>query len=456
MKFYERISLLLLLMICFPVQRLHLMAADDKEISALSESLANRGDIAIRYGEFRYVLDVSVEVPSSQEITDQVKLGREALRMQMERNKDNPRYVKNLQKAIDSADQTVSQQMRQNASVMFQFYFALSGPELGGDRYMEISTFDRAKNAFGETRKLLLRSQGAGRGASVDMDPMTRMVIVGKGRNGVFLPSQEPHRLGRASGSLPHLVSDLDAAGVKEWLAKSVSDLQVTPVTDEQGVEKLQLEFKVTVPYPDSVKAQLPKDAPVSNTVSMVYHIVPSRGFITPLIRETDPTGQVIFEWISSDYFQPAGSDLWFPLKCESRTFMPGKKEPRVERYTFEKDGVQLNHKIPDERFAVSIPPKTTVIDATGAVHKNYVTTRQVALTIDDVARLSQLDGIAVAPEPVVLGPPRVLANNPARFWLFWGNVVVLCGLTWWLIKRQAKQPPQATDSGEQSKIISP
>ena len=447
MKVYERISLLLLLMICLPTQRLNLLAADDKEITALSESLASRGDIAIRSGEFRYVLDVSVEVPSNHEITVQVNLGREALRKQMERHKDNPRYVKNLQKAIDAADQTVSQQLRQNADIMFQFYFALGGPELGGDRYMEISTFDRVNSAFGKTRKLLLRDHGSSRGTSVDSDPLTTMTIAGKGRKDVYLPSQEPQRLGRANGSLTHLVSDLDTAGVKEWLSKSVSDLQVTPVADEQGVETLQLEFKVTVPYPDSVKAQFPKDAPVSNTVSMVYHIVPSRGYITPLIRETDQSGQVIFEWISSDYFQPAGSDLWFPLKCESRTFMPGKKEPRVERYAFEKVGVQLNHKIPDERFAVAIPPRTTVIDATGAVHKNYLTTRQVALTIDDVARLSQLDGIAVAPEPVVLGKPRVLANNPARFWLFWGNVIVLPFVAWWLIKRAARQPPDLTQS---------
>ena len=333
-----------------------------------------------------------------------------------------------------------------HADLMYRYYFALGGPELGGDRYMEISTFDRVKSTYGETRKLLLRSQGAGRGTSVDLDPLTRMVIAGKGRRDVFLPSQETHRLGRANGSLPRLVSELDAAGVKAWLAKTVSNLNARPIHDEQGLERFQMEFKITVPYPDSVKAQLPKDAPQAATLAMTYHIVPSRGFITPLIRETDPAGQVLFEWISSDYFQPAGSDLWFPRTCESRTFIPGKKEPRVERYTFEKDGVQLNHQIPHERFAVSIPPKTTVIDATGAVHKNYVTKRAVMLTIDDVAQLSKLDGFAVAPEPVLPGKPRVLASDPVRFWFFWGNVIVLPGLVWWLIKRQAKQASQPAE----------
>ncbi len=406
----------------------------------LVKAMLKRGDLDIRTGDFRYVLSVTEDVPTKEMIAKEVEAHRAALQEAMKLYVDNPDELKQFQKGIDTADQYVPQQVRDHANRMFQYYFTLGGPPLGGDRYMEISTLDRVKLVYGDTRKLLSRSQGAGRGTSVDLDPLTTMVIVGSGRNRIPQPSQEPQRLGRANGSLPHLVSDLDAAGVKEWLSRAVSDLQVTPVADEQCVETLQLEFKVTVPYPDSVKAQLPKDAPVSNSVSMVYHIVPSRGFITPLIRETDPTGQVIFEWISSDYFQPAGSDLWFPQTCESRTFMPGKKEPRLERYTFEKDGVQLNHKIPDERFAVSIPPKTTVIDATGAVHKNYITTRQVALTIDDVARLSQLDGIAVAPEAVVLGKPRVLANNPARFWLFWGNVIALFGLAWWLIKRQAKQ----------------
>ena len=446
MKFIERILLLLLLLICFPARRQYLMAADEGEILALSGAMTNRGEITIHHGEFRYVLNVSVEMPSSDEISVQVNLGQEALRKQMERYKDNPKYVKNLQKAIDTADQTVSQQLRQNADVMFQFYFALGGPELGGDRYMEASTLDRVKNTYGDTRKLLLRSQGTGRGTSVDLDPLTGMAIAGKGRQDVFLPSQEPQRLGRANGSLPHLVSELDSTSVNEWLAKSVSNLYVRPIHDEQGLERFELEFKLTVPYSDSVKAQLPKDAPDSNSLSITYHIVPSRGFITPLIRETNATGQVLAEWISSDYFQPTGSELWFPRSCESRTFMPGKKEPRVERYTFEKDGVQLNHKIPDERFAVAIPPKTTVIDATGAVHQNYVTQRAISLSIDDVAHLSQLDGFAIAPEPVQPGKPRVLVHSPARFWLFWGNVVLVLGVVGWLVKRLAKQPPQPED----------
>ncbi len=417
-----------------------LALADDSGLEILSKVILNQGDRTIRTGEFRYTLRVSETPPSNEMIQQQVEKHRIALRKTMKQFEKNPRMMKQFQKAIDTADQYVPQQVRDNADLMYQYYFALGGPELGGDRYMEISSFDRIKNVYGETRKLLLRSQGVGRGSSVDLDPLTRMTIAGKGRQDVFLPSQELQKLGRANGSLPHLVSGLDLAGVEQWLATNVSNLNARPIHDEQGLERFQMEFKISVPYPDSVKAQLPKDAPVSNSVSMVYHIVPSRGFITPLIRETDPAGQVIFEWISSDYFQPAGSELWFPLNCESRTFIPGKKEPRVERYAFEKDGVQLNHKIPDERFAVSIPPKTTVIDSTGAVHKNYVTTRAVMLTIDDVAQLSQLDGIAVAPEAVVLGQPRVLANNPVRFWLFWGNIIALFGLAWWLIKRQAKQ----------------
>ena len=413
--------------------------ADEPRTEILSQLILNNSHRTIRTGEFRYALRVSEEAPSDITVAAEVEKIRDVLREELEKHKSDPRLRKQLQVAIDTAPDYVPAQVRGNADLMYQYYFVLGGPELGGDRCMEISTFDRVKNAYGEPRKLLLRSQGAGRGSSVDLDPLTTMAIAGKGRRDVSLPSQEPQRLGRANGSLPHLVSELDAAGVQEWLSQSVSDLQVTPVADEQGVETLQLEFKITVPYPDILKAQLPQDAPVSNTVSLVYHVVPSRGYITPVVRDTDPAGQVMFEWISSDYFQPAGSDLWFPGSCESRTFMPAKKEPRVERYTFEKDGVQLNHKIPEERFAVSIPSKTTVIDATGAVHKNYVTQRAVTLSIDDVPRLAELDGIAVAPEPVVPGKPRVLASNPARFWFFWGNVVLMLGLVWWLIKRQAK-----------------
>ena len=413
--------------------------AEEDHLNMLSHAVIRRGDRDIHTGEFRFHLRVTEEELSNEVIAEHTERVRSAWRDVLIKNK-NPAIAKNLQTAIDTAGDDVPDQAKKNSDMTFQCFFALGGPELGGDRYMEIYTMYLDKSSYGGSQKLLLRSQGSSRMTGMELDHSGRRVIVGNARQYFYQPSQEPQRLGRANGSLSHLVPALDAASVREWLFKSVSDLQVTPVADEQEVGTFQLEFKLTVPYPDSVKAQLPKDAPVSNTVSMIYHIVPSRGYITPLIRETDPAGQVIFEWVSSDYFQPAGSDLWFPQTCESRTFMLGKKEPRVERYSFEKDGVQLNHKIPNERFSVSIPTKTTVIDATGAVHKNYVTTRAVMLTIDDAAQLSQLDGFVVAPEPEVLGKPRVLANNPIRFWLFWSNIMALVGFAWWLIKRQAKQ----------------
>ena len=73
------------------------------------------------------------------------------------------------------------------------------------------------------------------------------------------------------------MVSELDLTGVEQWLEKNVSNLNARPIHDEQGLERFQLEFKLAVPYPDSVKAQVPEDAPQLYTRSMTYHVVPMR-----------------------------------------------------------------------------------------------------------------------------------------------------------------------------------
>ncbi|MEM9643837.1 MAG: hypothetical protein AAF989_02490 [Planctomycetota bacterium] len=417
------VSTLMLLIVCDSLQ-----ATEDSPARILEQAIQNRGDRVIRTGEFNYTLTMSEGTPTDDVVDQRVKQVRAALQEQLQKHKDNPDFVNSLQQAIDSADEYVPEQVIANSQLQIRHFFVLGGQTLGGDRYIEASTFKRDKAAYGPARKLLYRSLGSGRGASVDLDPLTQMTIVGTGGKAVYQPSQEPHRLGRINGTIPMALEVLGTDGFDQLLSKSVSELGLSRFVDDSGTTITKLTCKSKVARPDNPLA------PVE--IAVTYHVIPERGFVTPLVRESTPDGLVLSEWVCKDYIHLADSDLWFPLSCEYRASLPGGRgNSRVERYAFEQDGVRVNQRVPKSRFAVAIAPNTPVVDSTVAEQTNYVTTRAIDLSIDDTAHLSELDGLRLRSSPTAAYVDPHGTSNATKVIFVCLNVIVFLGIARWLIR---------------------
>ena len=92
-----------------------LAVADASGMEILMQTILNRGDRTIHTGEFRYTLRVTEESPSKEMIADQIAQVRAALRENMKLIANNPAELKQLQNDIDTADQYIPQQVRDNA-----------------------------------------------------------------------------------------------------------------------------------------------------------------------------------------------------------------------------------------------------------------------------------------------------------------------------------------------------
>ena len=389
----QRLGLLLIVASLVVTASSGMTVAVDSDVAA--EALSRSGSRVIQTAEFRFVLNIQDQIPSDAEIRSVVNAMNQSTRELMAQNSNNPRLVEELQKSIDIADQVVPPQLIQNASLQFRCFFASSGPELGGDRYYEFSQLDRVEDKYGATRSLLLRSNGPAKGIGVDYDPMAEGVcLVGRGRKDVYLPAKEPHLSGRMNGSLELATRNLSPDGIRDWLQKNISKTESQVSQEEDGAERVEILLHI-----NSAQPRIEMQDTNKSLQAIELHVVPGKGYITPLIREMDPEGQVVLEWKCEDYFLVPGADLWFPTRCESRRLVPGKKDPHIERYEFDMATVLLNQRIPDERFAVRLPARTSIVDT---VHdgRSYVSTTQVSLTPDNVAELSSVQGVQVASDP--------------------------------------------------------
>ena len=240
-----------------------------------------------------------------------------------------------------------------------QYYFALGGPELGGDRYVEFSVLDPESRLPGPTVVLLQRSLGAGKRVNLRCDERDRMAIVGN--QSVSCGSQEPQRLGRANGLLLQSAAAIEASGDsarKQQLAEFDVETRKVDDADAENLQELVCKFR--------------------SGGTLICRVDPTRGFITPIVKELDAEGRVLRNWESEDYFQPADSDLWFPGTCKYQEYDYSEEglEPRTEKYEFTKKSVFLNHEIPEDRFRVAVPVKIPLIDVRSGEQERYAATK--------------------------------------------------------------------------------
>jgi hypothetical protein len=261
------------------------------------------------------------------------------------------------------------------------------------------------------------------------------MCLVGHGRKDVYLPANDPHILGRINGGLELATRNLSPDGIRDWLQKNISKTESRVSQEVDGAERVEILLHI-----NSAEPRIEMQGANKSLHAIELHIVPSKGFITPMIREMDREGQVVLEWKCEDYFLVAGSELWFPGRCESRRLVPGKKDPHVERYEFDKATVLLNQRIPSERFAVRLPARTSILDT---LHdgRNYVSTTQVSLAADNVADLSAVQGVQVASEPVENALGRISEKPSLLRGLFViVNLVGVTCLAYFLWKRRRSE----------------
>ena len=392
--------------------------ADESAMKLLVQAVDHAGDKVIQTGEFRYTLAILAPV-TEEAIEQRIEQIRTSMREFLESTEVSEEVRSQYEKAIETLDQTVPEQMKANAGKRMQYYFAMGGPELGGDRYVEFSALDPETRLPGPSVALLQRSLGAGNQVTLCCDERDLMAIADN--KGVYCGSQEPQRLGRANGSLLQFATAIDASD-KDDLKKRVAGLEIEtrPVdsTDGSGLRELVCKFGAGG--------------------TRVCRVDPARGFITPLVKELDDQDRVLREWESEDYFQPANSELWFPGTCKYREYDYSAEglEPRVEKYEFTKDGVLLNNEIPEDRFRVAIPTKIPLIDARNEKQQRYAATEPINLSLDDLDNIAAIPGIVPDTANIVEQSPKVplTAKNRRLSWVAWSGLLlcaVICVIFW-------------------------
>ncbi len=390
-------------------------ATEEPQSDVLRGAVEHRGDKDIVTGEFRFTAEVTTKPPSAEEMKRRVEQHKQYLREAL-KSITNAQARRGYEKAIETADQYVPPQLIRNAGREMRYYFVLGGSSLGGDRYVEFHMIDKQTGQAGPAVFLLRRSLGAGRGASLYADGLNDLTIAGPDRASAGI--QDPHLLGRLTGSL-------EALG-EGSIAEKVKDVHVGK--SELGASLREVSGKFT------------KSGGAFRLI-----VDPSRGFITPLIEERDPSGTLRRDWKSEDYFQPPGSTLWFPSICTYREFKvdaANEQAPaRSERYTFSKDGVVLNNTIPSSRFRLQIPKGRTFIDNRGKTQKPYAVAETLEMSLDDLDSIGATRGLVPIDASALEKPtPAPLGPATGRWWLVTVNVVVVvCVIAWWAIRKRGR-----------------
>ncbi|HEY4309688.1 MAG TPA: hypothetical protein VGN12_09585 [Pirellulales bacterium] len=345
--------------------------ADEAEgLALLVNAAKHAGDRQIRTGEFTYTRRITRDPPTDKEIQRLVEQVRAALRRQLETVK-NERARASIQKSIDDAEADIAPQMKANANQEWQCEFALRDPDHGGDKYSE---FFRTDQEPGHEKRMavLLRA-----GLTLEQH-QENLAIVGSA--GIYL-GQEPQRAGRLTGFLLQRVAG-DGEEIIRNLKDTVSEIEVGNVNEDRPSNTRKVTCWFTA-------IGVPR-------TQVTVHIDTLRDYVTPLVREADEEGNVLREWIAETYFQPEGTELWFPQSVTYREYLHPQRPSRnvVERYEFPQDGVAINAKIADERFTIVLPAKSTLLDSRTKENISYKTTEEVKLSLDALEDLNSVSGL--------------------------------------------------------------
>ncbi len=338
----------------------------------LAQVVSHSGEAEIQTGEFNYQLVRAKMAPTQDMIKSRVATQRQAIENQIKTisenlentpdNKGLEQYISALEKALDSVEESVAGQMTKNASQNLRFEY-LVGKK---GRYVECSRLNWEDDKVSSHFKLLTRRE-LNTLECIFFDSLSRMAT--STSTSAYAGSQDPVQFGRINGTIAQVAAFKDAP-----VTKFVREVNARQLKGEFEVET----FEVTGRFQSFQSTHL--------TTAFKLHVVPSRGYVTPLIQEMDSTGRVIAEWKSEQYFQPKGQDRWYPEIFLYRTLL---HEPSTESYVFNKDQVILGNDIDENRLRLLLPNRMTYLDArTQSNQKSYTANRDVYLTLDGLSEL--------------------------------------------------------------------
>ncbi len=349
---------------------------EETGLELIINAAKHSGDRQIRTGEFTYTRHSITDPPTAEAIKLRVDENRARLLKMLEETK-NEKVKKSLQKGLDQLENSLSVQMKWNADKKFTYDYALRDAASGGDRYFQFTPMYPPPEASGGTDVLLTRSLN---GATTSLHQMGAGKMTIAQSTGAYA-GLEPQRLGRLLGLLVER-PPTNEDEIKRYLEETVSEAESVRLDDDRPSNTR----KVTCWF----------EGPGAPRTQITLHVDPLRDYVTPLIRESDAEGNVLREWISEDYFQPEGSPLWFPQKFtfrETARKIPGNGN-RTDRYTFAKNGVSLNGKIPDERFTVVLQRNSTLLDNLSGKNISYNAKDELKLSLDALDDLASVQGL--------------------------------------------------------------
>lgn len=368
----------------------------------LKKVIENRGDVTIITGEFQYTITIrdpglSEDAIKSRVASMQAAYDSRRKDVEPKLKDEDPELRNNIIRALTFNEAAFRAGLEANKNRSLEVFVALGNSGIGGDRYVEFVRLDgQGVNADGSqkgtspTETVLQRPMGAGSGVSLYSGVLGALV-----QSGIVAVGKEPQGLGRVQGGLHILAEKAD-----EHLESVNSGIMESDDPELNGLARLECRLKKTL----------------WGINRIVCAVDVSRGYITPLIEEYDEAGRVVRDWHSTGYFQPTGSELWFPEVCTCRELTystDATSEPKVktEVYRFTPARITLNTPVPAERLKVQLAPGTSVLDTRTEPQTNLVTRQEVDLSVDALDDLHAVKGL-VKNEP---GDASTVLNPSSR-----------------------------------------
>ncbi len=350
---------------------------EETGLELIVNAAKHAGDRQIRTGEFSYTRHAITDPPTAEAIKRRVDESRATILKRLEETK-NETLRKRLQEGLDELENSLSVQMKWNADKKYTYDYALRDAASGGDRYFQFTPIDPPPEASGRTEVLLMRNLNARATTSLYQPGEGRLTIAEQ--TGVYA-GLEPQRLGRLMGVLVER-APADDTEFKRYFEETVTEAVSARLDDDRPS--------------NTRKVTCWLERPGAPRTQITLHVDPLRDYITPLVRESNADGKLLREWVSEDYFQPQGSDLWFPQTCtyrETAHKIPGNGN-RTDRYDFAKEGVSLNGKISDDRFTVVLVRNSTLLDDRSGTNISYKTKYEIKLSLDALDDLASVKGL--------------------------------------------------------------
>jgi len=358
-------------------EKMDAQEVDPEGLQLLIDTAMNRGALLIRTGEFEF-LQTSIESPPTEsQIKEQVKATAKNLQEIIDRTDDESLKAV-YQKSIDNLEAEMRPQIIANASRKSKYRYVFSEKA----RYIEFANFEKQQEAWQPPVELLETTNDH----AAILGKRTRPSIVfdhGPGMfpilssTGSYVGIHPPHAIGRVTGFLAKVANNLDDEFAK-WLKGSAELTTVVKLTNKE-VETFEVKYKMK--------------SEADGVESFSFHIVPSRGYITPLVQELDENGILVRQWKCEEYFQPKGQELWYPKKCTFRATGTRFQKAVRQVYLFDESKVTINDDIPKERLTILIPADQTVLDARNQKdQKHFRALKDVLFSLGDVDSLQKND----------------------------------------------------------------